>query len=304
MQEHLRTYAPKEVIIVSRVANSAADAPEATAEQNPAAYASLAPDLLVHASGAVRVVTMNGPERLNSVNTELHRALSALWDILADDDDAGSAILTGAGRAFCAGGHYPDLLRNHVDPAARRRSVRSAQRLTWSMIECEVPIVAAVNGPAVGLGASLASLCDLVVIAEDAYIADPHVTIGVVAGDGGAATWPFQIGMLRAKELLLLGDRVPARECERLGLANRVVPSADLLVVAMELAQRLAAQPRNALRDTKRALNLHVRTAAATVLDFALAAERESFASDDIRRTIERFGSDKHSTTTPAARSN
>jgi enoyl-CoA hydratase len=151
-------------------------------------------------------------------------------------------------------------------------------------------MVAAVNGPAVGLGASVAVHCDLVVMADDAFMSDPHVSVGLVAGDGGAVSWPLYMSLLRAKEYILLGDRISAEDCLRVGLANRVVPRSEVLATAVELARRLAAQPKQAVRDTKRALNFHLREAADRVLDFALAAETESFSTEELRRLAAEFG--------------
>ncbi|MCW2918670.1 MAG: enoyl-CoA hydratase/isomerase family protein, partial [Actinomycetia bacterium] len=126
---------------------------------------------------------------------------------------------------------------------------------------------------------------------EDAYLADTHVSIGLVAGDGGAMSWPLMMSILKAKEYLFTGDRIPAAEAVSLGLANRMVPADRLADEARALAQRIAAQPPQAVQETKRALNLHLQQAAGLVLPFALAAEGESFGTDDIRKTIERFRS-------------
>ncbi len=131
--------------------------------------------------------------------------------------------------------------------------------------------------------------CDIVLIAESTYIADTHVNIGLTAGDGGAATWPLLIGMLRAKEYLLTGERIPAKLAVEFGLANRVVPDDQLMGEAVALAHKLASLPPQSLQETKRALNLHLQQAAATVLPFALSAEAESFATPDIKATIEKF---------------
>ena len=130
---------------------------------------------------------------------------------------------------------------------------------------------------------SLAVMADLVVISEDTFMADPHVNVGVVAGDGGVLVWPLLMSLLQAKEYLLLGDRISAADCLRLGLANRVVPADQVLSTAMGLARRLAAKPRQAVRDTKRALNIHLQNAANSVLPFALAAEEATFALNDVR---------------------
>jgi enoyl-CoA hydratase len=226
---------------------------------------------------------------LNSVDDVLHQALIEVWDRLADDPDVNVVVLTGAGRAFSAGGNMATLRRYHDDVEARRSGIRHAERLSRAMIECELPIIAAVNGPAVGIGASLAVHCDLVLMAEDAYLADPHVSVGVVAGDGGAVIWPLLISLLKVKQYLFLGDRIGAAECERLGLANGVHSSAELLPAALALADRLAAQPRYALRDTKRTLNMHLRQAANLALSFGLVTEREAFAGDEVMATIARF---------------
>jgi enoyl-CoA hydratase len=158
-----------------------------------------------------------------------------------------------------------------------------------AMAEFPKPVVAAVNGPAVGLGASIAISCDLVLLAESAWLSDTHVNVGLVAGDGGAAIWPLMMSLLKAKEYLLTGDRIPAAEAVSLGLANRVVADGQLMKEAMALAERLAAQPLQAVQETKRALNLHMQAAIALVAPFALSAEAESFATDDIKRTIENF---------------
>lgn len=257
-------------------------------------YSRLAPHILVQERGAVRVLTLNAPERHNAVDDALHHALLDAWLLLGSDKDVGAAVLTGAGSSFSAGGDMDHIRNLHDDPVLRRRTIRTAEQLIRAAVSCEVPIIAAVNGPAVGLGATLALLCDLVVISDTAYIADPHVSIGVVAGDGGAAVWPSYMSMLQAKEHLLLGNSVSAQECLRLGIANRVAPADEVLTVALELGTRLSKQPRQALRDTKRALNLHLRQAVDRTLDFGLAAESESLAGDEVLAVVNRFAERSH----------
>jgi enoyl-CoA hydratase/carnithine racemase len=171
----------------------------------------------------------------------------------------------------------------------RRRSMRGARRSMEAQAEFPKPVIAAVNGPAVGLGCSLALGCDLVFMAESAYLADTHVSVGLVCGDGGAVFWPLLMGLLRCKEYLFTGDRIPAALALQYGLANRVFPDAELMEGARAMAERLAAQPPHALQDTKRALNLHLQDAILRAAPFALAAEGESFASDHVRRSVERF---------------
>ena len=247
------------------------------------------PHLLVEKDGPVTLVTMNNPEMRNAFLDDMHEGMREIWGHLAADHTVRAVVLTGAGQAFSSGGDIPGFIRNYEDPDHRRLSLRGARRLMDAMAEFPKPVVAAVNGAAVGLGCSVAVSCDLVLIAETAFLADTHVNVGLVCGDGGAASWPLMMSLLRAKEYLLLGDRIPATEAVALGLANRVVPDADLMTEAIALAQRLAAQPAQAVQETKRALNLHLQHAIAMVAPFALSAEAESFTTDDIRATIEKF---------------
>lgn len=240
------------------------------------------PDLLVTADGPVRLVELNRPEQRNAMSEDLHTALAGLWDALAADEGARAIVLTGRGRAFCAGGNFEVMTRVQRDAAFREQNVDEARRIMTGMLRCPLPIVAAVNGPAVGLGSSLVLLSDLVLMAPDAYLSDPHVKVGLVAGDGGALVLPLIVGPARAKELLFLGDRVGAADAVRLGIANRVVPDGEkLLEEAMDLAHRLAALPAQALRDTKRAVNLHLEQSLGTVMESALLAERESMSSPE-----------------------
>lgn len=234
-------------------------------------------ELVVEAHGPVRVVVLNRPHALNAANEALHGALSRVWAELDQDPAVGAIVLTGAGDAFSAGGDL-DLLDRMVNEDALRSSIMAeAIEIVRSMTAVRVPIVAAVNGPAVGLGCSLASMCDVVLVEEHAYFADPHVALGLVAADGGALMWPLLTSLLRAKEYLLLGDRVPADEAVAYGLANRVVPRGESRAAAQALAERLAALPPQSVRETKALLNDAVRSAVSSVLERAVAAEAQSF---------------------------
>jgi enoyl-CoA hydratase/carnithine racemase len=247
------------------------------------------PYLLLEQEGPVATITINNPDMRNAFVDEIHEGMQEIWGHLANDRSVRAVVLTGAGKAFSAGGDIPGFIRSYEDPEHRRMSLRGARRLMDAMAEFPKPVIAAVNGPAVGLGCSVAVSCDLVLIAESAFMADTHVSIGLVCGDGGAVAWPLMMSLLKAKEYLLTGDRIPAAECVAIGLANRVVPDGGLMGEAMTLANKLAAQPPQALQETKRALNLHLQAAIALVAPFALSAEAESFATDDIRQTIEKF---------------
>lgn len=247
------------------------------------------PDLTIETHGAVRLVAFNRPETLNAVTADLHRALARVWRHLADDDDARAVVLTGRGRAFSAGGDMVMFQRLQTGVDERRGLLDEAAMIVREMTGFPLPVVAAVNGAAVGLGCSVALLCDLVFMAESAYLCDPHVAVGLTAGDGGAPVWPLFMSLMRAKEFLLTGDRIPADQAVALGLANRVVPDDRLLEEAMAMAERLAGLPPQAVQSTKRALNLHLARAAAGVLEYALAAEYQSFDTEDHRRIVERF---------------
>jgi enoyl-CoA hydratase/carnithine racemase len=245
--------------------------------------------VLVRSEGAIRVVTLNRPDARNAFNDPLKLAFVDVLRQLARDTDARAVVLTGAGQTFSAGGDIGNFA-NRYQFENRFYWMREARLLADEMLRCHLPIVAAVNGAAVGLGCSLALMSDLVLIADDAFMADPHVGAGLVAADGGAVLWPMLVGYLRAKEYLLLGERIPAEVAVQLGLANRLVPADDLFDEAMNLAGRLAALPWQAVQETKRALNLQLQEAALRIMPMATTAESESFNTEAVREFMNRFG--------------
>jgi len=243
----------------------------------------------VEADGPVRIVTLDRPDELNAFSEDLHAEFVDAWRALEDDDDARAIVLTGAGRAFSAGGSYEDFEHRRVDPVVRRRSLRLARRLVDDMLSMPLPVVAAVNGPAVGLGCTVTTLCDIVFMADTAFLADTHVSVALVAGDGGAVTWPAMTSLLRAKQYLLTGDRLPAAAAVELGLANFVVPADQLLAEATAFAHRLAAQPPQAVQETKALLNQQLRANAVKALGYGLAAESGSHDTESYREVGERL---------------
>lgn len=243
----------------------------------------------IESDGPVRIIRLNRPEALNATNHELHEALAALWPQLDRDLDARAAVLTGNGRAFSAGGDFAYLDELTRDQDLRRVTLNSGRAIVSGMIRCRVPIVAAVNGPAVGLGCSLVAMSDVAIMAESAYLADPHVTIGLVAADGGPITWPMLTSLMLAKEYALTGDRIPAERAAAIGLVNHVVPGDEVLDTALALAHRIAKQPRGAVEDTKRILNLQLERIVLGTIDYALSAEGRSFDSPELRANIDRF---------------
>lgn len=234
----------------------------------------------------VALLTLNRPDELNAIDGPLHEALEHVWRFLDADEGVRAAVLTGAGRAFSAGANLDGFQRLIDDRAHRRSMLDAGLRLVEAMAGFAKPIVAAVNGPAVGLGVSMVGFCDIVLMAPDAYLADTHVSVGLVAGDGTAATWPLLSSLLRVKEAILLGERIPAARAVEWGLATRVCAAETLLTEATGLAARLAAQPAQAVQDTKRALNRHIQRSVREVLPFALATESSSFDTQDVSRIL------------------
>lgn len=251
----------------------------------------LPPEVDVQADGALRVITLNRPDSLNSVNDALHVGLAHVWTRMGEDRQARAAVITGAGRAFSAGGDFAYLEQLRQDPDLRAKTILHGREIVLGMARCRIPVVAAVNGPAVGLGCSLAALSDIVYMKEDAYLADPHVQVGLVAADGGPLTWPTQMSLLLAKEYALTGARIPAQRAVELGLANHVVE--DPVAEAMACAKRIVELPRQAVESTKRLLNIHLERAVLAALDYANAAEDQSFQTEDFRNIVTRLNTKK-----------
>lgn len=238
----------------------------------------------VRADGPIRIVTLNRPDALNAVNHSLHRGLATIWARLSEDRDVRAAVLTGAGKAFSAGGDFSYLRQLRDDRDLREVSIQDGREIVLGMARCRVPVVAAVNGPAVGLGCSLVALSDVVYIAETAHLADPHVQVGLVAADGGPLTWPLHTSLHWAKEYAFTGARIPASRALEMGLANHVV--ADPLAEALACAKRIAGLPRQAVETTKRVLNLQLERSVLATLDYATTAEFQSFETGDFRETL------------------
>lgn len=232
-------------------------------------------------------VAFNQPESLNVVNAGMHTELSELFADINKDRETNVVVLTGNGRAFSAGGDIKWF--QQMTPAQLDVLFAEGRKIIIDLLEVEQPIIAAINGPATGLGATIALFSDVIFASEKARIGDPHVRIGIVAGDGGAIIWPWLVGVARAKEFLMTGDILKAEEAERIGLVNRVVPHEDLMTTAMELATRLANGPTQAIRGTKASVNKILRETVNLVLDTSLALEKQCFATDDHREAINAF---------------
>ncbi len=239
--------------------------------------------------GHVLTVTIDHPDSaMNAVDATLHHEFGALFRLLKQESEARVVVLTGSGRAFSAGGDmawFPELR----DSARMHALRREAKQLIWDELDVEVPIVCALNGPAVGLGASIALLCDVVVMADTATIIDPHVQVGLVAGDGGAAIWPLLVGPLAAKRHLMLGQPLTADEAMRLGVAAEVCSGDDLGATARAWADRIAAQPPLAVQGTKISVNQQIKQALLTSYDLSTALEMPCFVSADHAEAVAAF---------------
>lgn len=239
--------------------------------------------------GDVLVATIDRPDSpMNAVDARLHTELGELFRELKTESNARAVLLTGSGRAFSAGGDmawFPELRSTE----AIHRLRREAKQIVWDLLDVEVPIVCGLNGAAAGLGASVALLCDVIVMADTAVIVDPHVKIGLVAGDGGAAVWPLLVGPLAAKRHLLLGEPLTAADALRLGVAAEVCPPADVAERAMAWARRLSAGAPLAVQGTKLALNAQLKQALLTSFDVSTALEMLCFQSADHAEGVDAF---------------
>lgn len=244
--------------------------------------------LTVEVVDRVATVTLNRPERLNAVNAALHHEFEQIWIDLAEDRDVNAILLTGAGKAFSIGGDVTsrDKPTKSKGRGGRRIVMADGRRVIENLLDVEQPIVAAINGDALGFAANVALLCDVTVAAETAKLADTHVALGAVAGDGGAVIWPLLIGPNRAKEFLMLGDTITGADAARIGLVNYALPADQVLPKARELAQRLADGPTWAIRWSKLAVNKWLKQQANLIMDTGLAYEALTLTTQDHKEAV------------------
>jgi len=245
----------------------------------------LGDELVVTADGPVRVVTFNRPGDLNGANRAMHQSMARVWDHLGRDAGARAVVVTGSGSSFSAGGDFGYMQENIDDEAMRVQTIEEGRSIIRGMVRCPLPVIAAVNGPAVGLGCSIALLCDLVLMSQDSFLADPHLRMGLVPGDGGMV-WPALTGLSRAKEFLFLGSRIPSERAVEFGLASRVVAADELMPEALALAHRLAQLPPEALQRTKSALNGYLDVQLDGAFELALTGELDSMGSPEHRAAV------------------
>jgi len=245
-------------------------------------------------------MTLNRPEVLNAADERLHTELVEIWKTLDRDPETHVAVVTGAGRAFSAGGDLDWVERSYRSFEEITRILDEARDLVYNMLHCDTPIISAINGPAVGAGLVIALLADISIAAEGARLADGHVRMGVAAGDHAAIVWPLLCGMAKAKYYLLTSDFVSGKEAERLGLVSLCVPDDQLLDRALAVAKDLASGPRYAIKFTKRALNQWLLQAG-PIFDHSLALEMLGFFYEDMPAGIKGLRERKRATYPSAA---
>lgn len=227
---------------------------------------------------AILTITFDRPDKLNAINPQLHRSMARAFDFAADCREARVVVVTGSGRAFSAGGDMDDIAETVHEFA---HEAEFGRKLVQRMLDCDKPILCRLNGDAIGLGATIVALSDIVVASREARIGDPHVRMGLVAGDGGALIWPAHVGMMMAKYYLLTGDLMTADDAMDLGLVTFAVDAEELDSRCAAIAAKLAAGAPLAIKWTKRALNLKLQQQMAAVFEMSLATEGLSVLSKD-----------------------
>ena len=236
----------------------------------------------------ILTVTLNNPEKLNVFTEEMEFELSQFLVDGAFDDDFDIAVLTGAGRAFCAGGDVENWMAKNVEDPGRVDHALS-KRLIFALLDFTKPLIAKLNGHAVGLGATVALFCDVIFASDRAKIADPHVRMGLSAGDGGAIIWPQLIGYARAREFLMTGEFISAPRAAEMGLINYSLPPEELDKAVDEFADRLSKGALKAICATKKTVNLGLKHLASAVMDASIAYETLTVATRDHAEAVHAF---------------
>jgi enoyl-CoA hydratase len=226
-------------------------------------------------------VVMNRPDKLNAADAQMHAELTEIWRVIDADPGVNAVLLTGAGKAFSAGGDLDLVEKMITDFETRMRVWKEARDMVYNLLNCDKPVVSAINGAAVGAGLVLAILADISIAAKSARLIDGHTKLGVAAGDHAAIIWPLLCGMAKAKYHLLLCEPVSGEEAERIGLVSLAVPDDELQARAMAVAVRLADGAPKAIRWTKYALNNWLR-AAGPIFDASLGMEFLGFSGPEL----------------------
>jgi len=246
--------------------------------------------LKVETNDRISTVQFNRPEARNAINERTHHELTTIWSDLDTDPDTDVVILQGSGGSFSAGGDLKWLIDKVGDVPKWIAGNRANRRISDEILMLEKPIIAKVDGPAMGLGCSLALFCDFVYATERSVFADPHVSVGLVAGDGGALLWPQLVGYARARRYLLTGDPVPAKDAAEMGLITQcVADAAELDSVVNQMADRMLHGATYAIRFTKASINAGLRLLASAVVDRAATFENMTQMTEDYRNALASF---------------
>jgi enoyl-CoA hydratase len=228
----------------------------------------------------VLLITLDNQERMNATDAVLHEELSRIFAVVDREPSIAAVVITGRGAAFSAGGDLDWISEQVGDYSQTMKVMREAGDIVRTMIDCDTPIISAINGVAVGAGLAVALLADISIINAEARITDGHIRLGVAAGDHAVAIWPLLCGMAKAKYYLMTADFINGAEAERIGLVSRAVPPEEVLPTALAIADKLATGPRDATRFTKRALNHWLRQAL-PAFEASLAYEMLNFLGPD-----------------------
>ena len=245
--------------------------------------------LKVVRDGPILTVSFNRPDVLNAASTEMHQEIARVFPQIGRDPEVRVAILTGEGAAFSAGGDVMSMRENLDNHGAWIAGMKEARDVLMGVIDIDTPVIAKINGDAMGLAASLALTCDISIASETARIADPHVKVGLTAGDGGSIIWPELIGYARAKKYLLTGRPITGAEAAEIGLVTEAVPADQLDQRVNELARELARGAGMAIRLTKRAVNMSLKQKIESLLEAHLGFETMTHLSQDHREALAAF---------------
>lgn len=238
--------------------------------------------------GKVLTVTMDNPP-MNSASIDLHDELSYVFYDIARDPDTNVVVLTGEGRAFSAGGDIQIMEDKLTDVDHHAEFIRRGPFIIHGMLDLEKPIIGRINGHAMGFGATVALMCDLTIASEKARIGDPHVLVGLSAGDGGAFIWPQHVGFAQAKWFLLTGDQIEAPAAAAMGLINKSVPAEQLDDAVCALADKLANGPSVAINTTKRSINMLLKRQVEGVIESHLGMEMLTIFTQDHKTAVKAF---------------
>jgi enoyl-CoA hydratase len=245
--------------------------------------------LKISRKNRILTITLDRPTAKNAVNPQIHNELAQIFYDIDRDPETDVVVITGANNVFSAGGDIDWLLDIHGDPVATAAAIVNDRKIQNSLLDLEKPIIAKVRGPAIGVGCSIALFCDFIYATPDAKFADPHVSVGLVAGDGGAVIWPQLIGYARAKRYLLTGDYIDGATAENYGLITEAVADQDLDATVQAMAERMAGGAQFAIKWTKSSINAGLKQVANVIIDRAAALENMTMMTEDHKIAVEAF---------------